>query len=194
MTGPVLRAVTEADAEALLAIYAPYVLDTAITFETEAPGLEEFRERIRRIREKYPYLCLEWEGRVVGYAYASAFRSRKAYQWVAETSVYLAPRARKKGWGRLLCQGLEDACRAMGLASLYACISVPREEGDPFVTTDSADFHAHLGYRLLGRFPGSGSKFGRWYDTVVMEKVLLERTPDMPEPRWRSKGAAALPL
>ena len=72
----------------------------------------------------------------------------------------------------------------MGLVSLYACITVPREGEEPFVTRDSADFHAHLGYREIARFPGSGSKFGRWYDTVIMEKNLNERGPGMPEPIW----------
>ncbi len=183
MSEPRLRSVTAADAEALLAIYAPYVRETAITFEYEVPRLEEFRRRILATTEKYPYFCLEAEGRIVGYAYAAPFRSRKAYQWVAETSVYLAPEVRKKGWGRLLCRALEEACRAMGLCSLYACITVPRGE-DPFVTGDSAEFHAHLGYREIARFPGSGSKFGRWYDTVIMEKVLNERRPHMPDPTW----------
>ena len=181
MTEPILRSATAADAEALLAIYAPYVLETAVTFEYEVPAPEEFRRRIRTTTEKYPWFCLVSEGRVMGYAYASPFRSRKAYQWVAETSVYLAPEARKKGWGRLLCASLEEACRAMGLCSLYACITVPKGE-DPFVTMDSAEFHAHLGYREIARFPGSGSKFGRWYDTVIMEKPLNERQPHMPEP------------
>ena len=183
MTKPILRNAAEEDAAAMLAVYAPYVLETAITFEYEVPGEEEFRRRIRATTEKYPWFCLETEGRVVGYAYASPFRSRKAYQWVAETSVYLAPEAQKRGWGRLLCTSLEEACRAMGLCSLYACITVPRGE-DPFVTMDSALFHAHLGYREIARFAGSGSKFGRWYDTVIMEKALNERKPDMPEPVW----------
>ncbi len=184
MNGPRLRAVSEADAEALLAIYAPYVRDTAITFEYEVPSPEGFRRRIRQTLERYPYFCLEGEEGLAGYAYAAPFRSRKAYQWVAETSVYLAPGARKRGWGRLLCESLEEACRAMGLVSLYACITVPREAGDPFVTADSAEFHAHLGYRELARFPGSGAKFGRWYDTVIMEKVLNDRRSGMPEPTW----------
>ena len=184
MTKPVLRPAAAEDAEALLAIYAPYVRETAITFEYEVPTTEEFRRRIRATEGKYPYFCLEAESGLAGYAYAPPFRSRKAYQWIAETSVYLAPEVRKRGWGRLLCQALEEACRAMGLVSLYACITVPREGGDPYVTEDSALFHAHLGYRELARFPGSGSKFGRWYDTVIMEKVLNERRPDMPEPIW----------
>ena len=182
MTIPVIRSAAAEDAEALLAVYAPYVRGTAITFEYEVPTVEEFRRRILGTAERYPYFCLEAEGRVMGYAYASPFRSRKAYQWIAETSVYLAPDARKRGWGRLLCQALEEACRAMGLVSLYACITVPREAEDPYVTDDSALFHAHLGYRELARFPGSGSKFGRWYDTVIMEKELNERKPDPPAP------------
>ncbi len=183
MSEPALRRASAADAEALLAIYAPYVRHTAITFEYEVPTAEEFRRRILATTEKYPWFCLEAEGKAAGYAYAAPFRSRKAYQWIAETSVYLAPEAQKRGWGRLLCASLEDACRAMGLCSLYACITVPRGE-DPFVTMDSAEFHAHLGYREIARFPGSGSKFGRWYDTVIMEKVLNERKSDMPEPTW----------
>ena len=177
-----IRFVRPEDAEELAGIYAPYVRQTAITFEYEVPRLEEFRRRILGTAEKYPYFCLEAEGRIMGYAYASPFRSRKAYQWIAETSVYLAPEARKRGWGKLLCRALEEGCRAMGLVSLYACITVPREAGDPYVTDDSALFHAHLGYRELARFPGSGSKFGRWYDTVIMEKELNEREADPPEP------------
>lgn len=184
MADPILRSATADDAEALLAIYAPYVRETAITFEYEVPTPEEFRRRILETEGKYPWFCLEAEGGLAGYAYASPFRSRKAYQWIAETSVYLAPEVRKRGWGRLLCQALEETCRSMGLVSLYACITVPREGGDPYATEDSALFHAHLGYRELARFPGSGSKFGRWYDTVIMEKALNERRPDMPEPIW----------
>ena len=184
MLEPKLRAASEKDAEALLAIYAPYVRDTAITFEYEVPSPEGFRRRIRQTLEKYPYFCLEGEEGLAGYAYAGPFRSRRAYQWIAETSVYLAPWARKRGWGRLLCESLEEACRRMGLVSLYACITVPHGVSDPFVTGDSADFHAHLGYRELARFPGSGSKFGRWYDTVIMEKPLNDRRSAMPEPVW----------
>lgn len=183
MTQPILRSATEADAQALLDIYAPYVRNTAVTFEYAVPGVEEFRRRILATLERYPWFCLEAEGKAAGYAYAAPFRSRQAYQWIAETSVYLAPEGRKRGWGRLLCQALEEACRAMGLCSLYACITVPRGE-DPFVTMDSVQFHAHLGYQELARFPGSGAKFGRWYDTVIMEKGLNERKPHMPDPVW----------
>ena len=180
----VIRAVRAEDAGALLGIYSWYVLHSAVTFEYDVPTEEEFRGRIRKTLEKYPYFCLEGEEGLAGYAYAGPFRSRRAYQWIAETSVYLAPWARKRGWGRLLCESLEAACRRMGLVSLYACITVPHGEPDPFVTGDSADFHAHLGYRELARFPGSGSKFGRWYDTVIMEKPLNERRSDMPDPVW----------
>ena len=183
MTGPLLRCARGEDAEALLAVYAHYVRDTAITFEYEVPTAEEFRRRILTTLEKYPWLCLESEGKLLGYAYAAPFRSRRAYQWTAETSIYLAPGEERRGCGRLLYDRLEAVCRAMGLASLYACITAPRGE-DPYVTDNSIRFHAHMGYRELARFPGCGQKFGRWYDTVYMEKTLNERRENQPEPIW----------
>ena len=94
-----LRTAGEEDAEALLDIYAPYVEHTAVSFEYEVPSVEEFRERIRRIRERYPYLLAESEGEILGYAYASPFHERRAYDWAAETSIYLRRDRRRQGLG-----------------------------------------------------------------------------------------------
>ena len=186
MNEPIVRIASAEDTEALLEIYAPYVRGTAITFEYEVPSAEEFRGRILGTLEKYPWLCLALGLEILGYAYAAPFRSRRAYQWTAETSIYLAPGAEKKGSGRLLYERLEEICRAMGLVSLYACITSPQEE-DPYVTDNSVRFHEHMGYRMLARFPGCGRKFGRWYDTVYMEKPLCDRRESQAEPIWFPK-------
>lgn len=159
------------DAEALLAIYAPYVTETAITFEYEIPSLEVFQNRIRKVQKRYPYLVAECDGEVVGYAYASAFHERAAYDWCVETSIYVHRERRKMGIGRRLHDELEHVCREMGILNLYACIACPEIE-DAYLTRNSVEFHEHLGYRLVGEFRQCGYKFGRWYHMVWMEKII----------------------
>src|SRR5699024_443574 len=110
-----LRTACEEDAEALLDIYAPYVEHTAVSFEYEVPSVEEFRERIRRIRERYPYLLAESGGEILGYAYASPFHERRAYDWAAETSIYLRRDRRRQGLGRRLYEALEEILRMQGI-------------------------------------------------------------------------------
>lgn len=175
-----IRVATEEDAEELLQIYRPYVEETVITFEYEVPSAEEFRQRITHTLEKYPYLVAEKEGRIVGYAYASAFKERAAYDWAVETTIYLAKRSRKKGIGRNIYNALEDALRMQHILNLNACIGYPEVE-DEYLTKNSADFHAHLGYRLVGEFKQCGYKFGRWYNMVWMEKMTGEHG-EKPEP------------
>lgn len=182
------------DAPALLAIYAPYVEHTAITFEYEAPSLEEFAARMARVLRRYPYLAAEREGRVVGYAYAAPFKERSAYDWSVETSIYVAEDAQRSGAGGALYRALERALSAQNILNVNACIAVPAVEGDPYLTENSARFHAHWGYQLVGRFHRCGYKFGRWYDMIWMEKFLgehLERPPEVipfPELEERAKG------
>ncbi|WP_298068687.1 GNAT family N-acetyltransferase [uncultured Mailhella sp.] len=168
-----LRAAREADAPALLAIYAPYVEKTAITFECEVPTEEEFRSRIRRTLLRYPWLVAESGHSVLGYACASAFHPRAAYGWCAEVTVYLQENARGRGLGKTLYACLEDILKAQGVLLLYACIAVPTQE-DETLTLASRRFHEREGYRLAGEFPQCGFKFGRWYDMVWMEKRLGE--------------------
>ena len=157
----------QADAEALLRIYAPYVRETAITFEYEVPSPEEFQSRIRRTLEKYPYLIAEREGHCVGYAYAGAFHARAAYDWAVETSVYVERGLRRQGVGQRLYTALEEILTLQNILNLNACIAYPAEE-DPYLTRDSADFHQRLSYQLVGRFHQCGYKFGRWYDMIWM--------------------------
>lgn len=175
-----IRPATEADAEEILNIYAPYVTDTAITFEYDVPTLEEFTGRIHHTLEKYPYLVAVSDGEIIGYAYAGAFYGRAAYDWSAETTIYIKKDCRHSGVGKLLYQALEDALKAQNIINLYACIGYP-EVDDEYLTKNSEQFHEHLGYRLIGEFRKCGYKFGRWYHMVWMEKMIGEH-PEKPEP------------
>lgn len=167
--------VTEADAAKLVAIYAPYVLDTAVSFETEVPSVEEFAGRIRDISAKYPYIKAVENGEILGYAYAAAFKWRAAYDWSVESTIYLKEDQKRRGIGRVLYTALENSLRDMGILNMNACIGYPREE-DPHLTMDSPLFHEKMGFQMVGKFNYSGCKFGRWYDMIWMEKMLGEHT------------------
>ena len=175
-----LRTACEEDAEALLDIYAPYVEHTAVSFEYEVPSVEGFRERIRRRRGRYPYLLAESEGEILGYAYASPFHERRAYDWAAETSIYLRRDRRRQGLGRKLYEALEEILRMQGITDLYACIACPEGE-DPYLNGDSILFHQRMGFRTVGRFPSCGYKFHRWYHMVWMAKNIGEHREEQPE-------------
>ena len=170
-----IRSAEPGDAGALLSIYAPYVQDTAITFEYEAPSEEEFKNRIIKTLQKYPYLVLEKENSVMGYAYANVFKARAAYDWAVETTVYLQREARGKGFGRLLYTALEEELTRRNFLNAYACISYTEKE-DEYLDLSSPKFHAAMGYKLCGVFKQCGYKFGRWYDMIWMEKHLREHT------------------
>ena len=175
-----IRPATVADTVALLEIYAPYVTDTAITFEYEIPSEAAFQQRIQTLLGRYPYLVAEQAGQAVGYAYAGPFHPRAAYAWAAEVSIYLRRDCRGQGLGRTLYEQLETACRNMGLQNLYACIAAPVSP-DPYLDDGSVQFHTHMGYALCGRFQRCGYKFGRWYDMVWMEKLLGSHPSPAPE-------------
>lgn len=167
----ILRTAKPTDAEQLLSIYAPYVEQTAVTFEYTVPTIEEFSERIRQTLHKYPYLVAEIDGKIVGYAYASAFHTRAAYGWCVETSIYVRMDARENGIGGALYQKLEEVLRRQGFLNLNACIAWNEQE-DEYLTHASVSFHSRLGYRMVGSFTQCGYKFGRWYGMVWMEKLI----------------------
>lgn len=169
--GLLIRSATTADAEALAAIYAPYVHDTAITFELDPPTATEFARRIEATLEHYPYLVAELDGAIVGYAYAGTFKAREAYAISAELSVYVDGSKRGKGVGKVLYNALERELSAMGVTNLYACIAYPRIE-DEYLTFASVRFHERMGFEIVGRFHGCARKFNRLYDMVWMEKIL----------------------
>ena len=159
------------DAAALLAIYAPYVRETAITFEYDVPSEKEFAGRIAHTLEKFPYLVAENDGEIVGYAYAGAFHPRAAYQWCAEMSVYVKRDARRMGVGRKLYDAMETILSMQRLTNVEACIAVPSAP-DAHLTLDSVRFHEKMGYRMVGTFHQCGYKFDTWYDMVWMEKHI----------------------
>ena len=161
------------DAEAMRVIYAPYVEHTAITFEYETPTTEEFLRRMEVVQARYPWLVAEEGGRVTGYAYASPFKERDAYQWAVETSIYLDETMRGRGVGRILHEHLEEALRRQGILNMNACISYIEPE-DEYLSLDSVHFHERMGYSLVAHFHQCGKKFSRWYDMVWMEKLIGE--------------------
>lgn len=171
-----IRTATTEDTQKLLHIYQYYVLNTAITFEYEVPTEEEFRERIEKISAGYPYLVAVQDDRILGYAYAKQFVGRAAYGWSAELTIYLHPDVRKCGIGRMLYEALEQCLKEMGVLNLYACIGYPEKE-DRYLTRNSADFHAHLGFEKVGEFHKCGYKFGHWYNMIWMEKIIGEHLP-----------------
>ena len=146
------------DAERLLEIYDYYVKNTAITFEYTTPTIEEFRGRIEKTMQKYPYLVAEKDGVIAGYAYAGAFVGRAAYDWSCETSIYLDKNARRCGIGKTLYAALEKELKKMGILNMYACIGYPDNE-DEYLTKNSADFHSHIGFTQVGEFHKCGYKF-----------------------------------
>ena len=168
-----IRTATVADAPAMLESYRPYVETTAITFEIAVPTLAEFERRIARTLEKFPWLVLEGEdGRVLGYAYASAFKGRAAYDWSVETSIYLDHDTRGRGLGRMLYDELEAVLARMGIRNLNACIACTDRPDDPFLTAGSVHFHEKLGYAIVGTFHNCGFKLGNWYNMMWMEKSI----------------------
>ena len=160
-------------AEELLSIYKPYVEHTAVTFEYEVPTLEMFRNRIATTLQKYPYLVAEENGRLLGYAYAGAFKERAAYQWAVETSIYVDWKHKQMGVGRRLHDALEESLRQRNILNMNACISYIEPE-DEYLSLDSVRFHERMGYVKVAHFHQCGKKFGRWYDMIWMEKLIGE--------------------
>ncbi len=163
------------DAEAIRQIYAPYVLNTAITYETSVPSVAEFQGRIARTLSKYPYIVAEIDSQIVGYAYAGPFYARPAYNWSAELSIYIDRNFRRQGIGKTLYGELENLLGKMGITNLYACIASP-DVPDEYLDGSSIEFHRHLGFSLAGTFHHCANKFGRWYNMVWMEKFIGEHS------------------
>ena len=176
-----IRIAVEADIPAMLAIYAPYVQHTTVSFEYEVPSLEAFYHRFREITEQFPWLVWEEEGRVLGYAYAARPFERAGYSWCAEPSIYLHDDARGRGIGRKLYAVLEAILEKQGYHILYALVTAENEE--------SIAFHEKFSYQKRASFPDCGVKFGRWLGLFWMEKRLktVEIPMEFPVP-WLSIG------
>ena len=168
-----IRSAVPEDAERLLQIYAYYVEKTAVSFEYDVPTVEAFRQRIEKTLQKYPYLVLEEDGKVVGYSYAGAFIARSAYNHCCEVTIYLDREKKRKGYGSMLYRALEEKLKKLGIRNLYACIGDPIEE-DEYLTRNSEMFHRSVGYEKVGDFHKCGYKFGSWYNMIWMEKIIGE--------------------
>ena len=176
-----IRLATTDDAEAIIAIYEPYVRNTAITFEYEVPDPEEFRSRIRETLKTHPYLVATEGGSIAGYAYAGPLRKRAAYQHSAEMSIYIDQRYRQHGIGRSLYLELEKQLVRQNVFSLYAGVTVSDRPDDAYVTDGSICFHERMGYTRIGEYHLCGYKFGQWYSVAWLEKSLGTR-PEKPDP------------
>lgn len=161
------------DVESLLNIYKYYVLNTAITFEVKVPTIDEFKERIKNISNKYPYICLLEDGIIKGYAYTHEFYGREAYKFSNEVTIYLDKDSKGKGYGKLLYNELEKRLKENGILNLYACIASPVII-DKYLNNNSEEFHNHLGYKRIGLFTKCGYKFNTWYNMIWMEKIIGE--------------------
>ena len=168
-----IRKATKKDAGSLLKIYSYYVENTAISFEYTTPSLGEFEKRISNTLKNYPYIVLEDDGMIKGYAYAGVFKGRAAYDHCCEVTIYLDHDSRFKGYGRALYEALETSLKERGIINLYACIGAPEVE-DEYLTKNSECFHQHMGYTKVGDFHKCGYKFGRWYNMIWMEKMIGE--------------------
>ncbi|EFV12512.1 GNAT family N-acetyltransferase [Segniliparus rugosus] len=159
-----VRAATAADAAACAAIYAPYVLDTAITFEEEPPTAEEMAARIGKAQERHAWLVLEQEGRVVGYAYAGPFASRAAYRWSCEVSVYLEQGSVRRGGGKALYAALLARLAERGYRRAFGGYTLPNPA--------SESLHRAMGFRLCGVHREVGFKHGAWRDVAWAQRDL----------------------
>lgn len=161
-----IRTATPDDGQVLAEIYAPYVRDTFISFETECPTAAEMTRRITTTLQTFPWLVYEEDGEIPGYAYASKHRQRAAYQWSCDVTIYLAPGAKRRGIGRSLYQALFEILVRQGFVTAYAGITLPNEA--------SVGIHEAMGFRPVGIYERVGFKNGQWCDVGWWHLALQE--------------------
>lgn len=176
-----IRACTEADMTAVTGIYRHHVLHSPATFELVPPDLEEMLGRYRSIVQGgYVYLVAEQGTSIVGYAYVSAYRSRPAYRFTVENSVYVRPGCERRGIGRLLLRTLLAECENRPFRQIIAVI------GDS-ANAASIELHRSLGFHMIGNFRAVGYKFGRWLDSVLMQKAIGAGDASLPDETGRGR-------
>jgi L-amino acid N-acyltransferase YncA len=169
-----IRNIEIRDAGAVRDIYAPFVLESATSFEIEAPDVPAMEQRIRTVQDQYPWLVFEAGDAVLGYAYASKHRERLAYQWCVEVSVYVHSSMRRCGAGRALYLSLFEILRRQGYVNAYAGITLPN--------TSSVLMHESLGFAPIGVFKRIGYKLGQWHDVAWLQIRLLDDATPIPHP------------
>lgn len=181
----IIHPATEQDAADMLAVYAPYIQNTTVTSEYDAPSLEEFCARIGSFANTLPWLICRIDGKVAGYGYASPHRARAGYQWSVETSIYVAQEYHRCGIARALYVSLFELLTRQGYYNIYVGIILPNER--------SIKFHSTMGFAISGSYHDSMYKFGQWCDVIWMEKSL--RTHDLePRPTMPFSELAPLPI
>ena len=180
-----IRPAVKEDAAAILKIYTPYITDTTVTFECRVPSLEEFTLRVESTLQKFPYLAAQRkDGVILGYCYVSPFRSRAAYDWDVEISIYVDMHHKHEGIGSALYQTMEQMLRRQNIVTIYACITSPNPV--------SEQFHTRMGYQTIGVFQNSGYKFGEWRNIKWMQKTInpyiTEPQPVIPFPEVNVTG------
>ena len=180
----IIRDARPTDLPSITAIYGESVLTGNASYELDPPDQVEMEARFQAIRDKgYPYIAAEGsEGELLGYAYASAFRTRPAYRWLVEDSIYLAPPARGQGIGKALLRELVARCTALGFRQMVAVIGG--------ASPASIAVHQMLGFAVSGTLRGTGFKHGRWLDTVLMQLALGEGMTTDPDPQACPAGSA----
>jgi phosphinothricin acetyltransferase len=169
---PKVRDASPLDGEACAAIYAPYVTDTAISFELEPPTAAEMAQRIADLQVTHAWVVLEDEGRVVGYAYARPMKERAAYRWSCEVSVYLEQGRRRTGGGRALYEALFDRLIERGYRTAIAGMTLPNDA--------SVGLHTAMGFEPIGTYRQVGWKLDAWHDVHWRQRPLAQ-LPDPPE-------------
>ncbi len=170
------RFATPDDAKALLDIYAPYVENTTVSFEYDVPTVAEFRRRICEFSAEFPYIVCVLENEIVGYAYAHRYKTRHAYRFAAELSIYMKQTAAHRGLGKRLYGALISMLREMGYKNLYGIVTVPNPA--------SFRLHTGMGFAEAGREHRVGYKFGKWIDTVLFELCIGERNDSFAPCAW----------
>lgn len=170
-----LRFVRESDAAAIAEIYRPYIENTSISFEYDAPSSEEFLQRIRSTSADFPWIVCLSENEVIGYAYANPHRNRTAYQWAADVTIYFSATFHRKGLSKITYETLFSILKLQGIHTLLAGITIPNEK--------SVGFHTALGFELLGTYTNIGFKFGKWHDTQWYQRPLNDYTTPPSTPK-----------
>lgn len=170
-----IRIAKEDDAEELLKIYSYYVKNTAITFEQKVPSLEEFSNRIKETLINYPYLVAIVDGKIIGYIYASRFRTRESYICSAATSIYIEKSYQRKGIGKKLYSELCNILLKQNITNVYAGAADPIEE-DEYLTHNSEYFHKSMGFEIVAKYNKCANKFAKWYNLIEMEKIIGEHS------------------
>src|SRR6202012_2220549 len=174
MSSPEIRPATEADLPAITRIYAHAVLHGTATFELTPPDLAEMTRRFRSLMDGgFPYLAGLLDGHLAGYAYAGPYRPRPAYRFTVENSIYLDPAFHRRGLGLVLLRRLIEECERRGYGQMVAVIGDSANAG-------SIGVHTRCGFEMIGTHPNVGLKFGRWLDTVMMQRQPREGARTLP--------------